>query len=497
MLGRTSHPEVVEGARLTLGYVGVMSMLIGTMLLVPLVALLAYPAELRYAGCFVIPGTTMIGVGALANSTIAGREKGRLRRGQDALIIVITWLMAMFAGAVPFMCALHLNLTQAVFETISGLSTTTFSILDVERCPHIVLFYRSLLLYFGGIGLVLIMVSAISDAHAMRIFVTEGHTDRLLPNMKRSAQLILTLYTGLIVLGTLAYIAAGVGGFDALLHAIGAVCTGGFSTHASSVAFFRSVPVEIITMILMVLGGSNSALLMLCVTGRVRDVARDAETHAYLWSLGAGCVVVSIILWATGTYHSLAEAVRIGSFQVVSAITTTGYEITNTYAGWPAAARLILILLMLAGAQTDSTGGGIKQWRIAQLVYMMGWEVRDTADHQRRIHSNQIFRLGHRTTLPLEAQQDVLVFVLVYLSTLVAGTLVYTLYGFSIGASLFHFASALSTVGLSTGITQTASPAPLMWATIFGMLLGRLEVYPLLTAIAHVHLVAKRHKNKR
>lgn len=487
--------RVAHGARLTVGYLGVMMMLIGLILFVPLLALPFWPDEQGYAWCFVVPGAITFGLGALANSLIHGWKKGPLERGQDAVVLVLTWVIATVALSTPFMLACHLSFSEAIFETISGLSTTTFTLLTPEQVPDVVLLHRSLLLYFGGIGLVLVMVSALSDSHGMRIYVTEGHTDRLLPNLKRSAQLIMGIYTMLILIGTLCYVALDMPVFDSLIHAIGAVCTGGFSTHSDSVAFFESVPVEAVTIILMILGGTNCALHMLLLTGRWREFGRDVETRMYFATLVGATLLVTCVLFGQGAYGTLPEAFRQAIFQTVSAITTTGFTSTTQYVTWPAAARMLLILGMIVGSESESTGGGIKQWRIGALAKMVWWEVRDTVTNRRCVHGDMIEHLGHRRRLGVDEQQDILVFSIVYLLTLVAGAFAYELCGFSIPDSLFESASALATAGISCGIATQGASLPVLWISIILMFVGRLEIYPVLTAIARSRLIMRGRRN--
>ncbi len=274
-----------------MGYLGVMLCIIGFMLLMPLVLLPFHMDEIAYAHCFYAPGLAAVVLGWLGWETIHARPKAPLAPGQDATVIVLTWMLAMTVGALPFLLTGSCRtFTQAVFETMSGLSTTTFTVLDVERCPQLILLYRSALLFFGGIGLVLIMVSAISDAHGLRIYTQEGHANRLLPNLRRSALLVVRTYVLLIGVGTVLLTLCGMAPFDALNHAVGAVATGGFSTRNASVAAWDSPAIEVVLAILMLLGGTNSATLVALLGGRWRTWWRDAETRAYL-GCAAACTL--------------------------------------------------------------------------------------------------------------------------------------------------------------------------------------------------------------
>ncbi|MDD3486339.1 MAG: TrkH family potassium uptake protein, partial [Atopobiaceae bacterium] len=481
-----SGPRPVVGHDLTMGYLGVMSILVGIIILLPLLLLPFYPEELSVARCFLLPGLGAIGVGALLARRIKGRPHGRMYKGQDATVIVLTWLVAMNVGALPFVLTGDYDFSQAVFETMSGLSTTTLTVTDVAAAPHLILMYRSVLLFFGGIGLVLVVVSAVSDTHGMRIYGEEGHTDRLLPNLARSARLIMGIYCLYIGVGTIALTCAGMSVFDALNHAMGAVATGGFSTKADNVAAYDSPLIEVILMVLMMLGATNFMLHMRLLKRRFGTFFRDIETRTFLVATAVAVALVTAILYATGTCPTLASALRVGAFQAVSAVTTTGFQTVPSLAGWPSAAMLVLVVVMVAGAETNSTGGGIKQWRAALLVRMLVWDIRDHVTHRRCVHSNMVERYDRRVPIGAEERQEVLVFVLLYVVVLLAGTFVYTCFGYSLEDSLFQFASALGTVGLSIGIPlETASPW-LLWATTIGMFLGRLEIYPVLVVATHV-----------
>lgn len=483
----------VEGWRLTLGYLGVMLCIVGCMLLAPLALLPLHMDEVRYAPAFYLPGLAAVVLGWAGWETIHARPKAPLAPGQDATVIVLTWLLAMTVGALPLLltgsCRTY---TQAVFETMSGLSTTTFTVLDVESCPQLVLLYRSALLFFGGIGLVLIMVSAISDAHGLRIYTQEGHANRLLPNLRRSALLVVRTYVLLIGVGTLALTVCGMAPFDALNHAVGAVATGGFSTRNASVAAWDSPAIELVLAVLMLLGGTNSATLVALINGRWRTWWRDAETRAYLGCAALATLLVAAILWANSVVDSPLEALRASFFQVVSAETTTGFQTVSSFHGWPASARLVLIVAMVFGAESESTGGGIKQGRAAVLFRSVWWEVRRRAESRAIVHSDRMWRRGRRVSVSTEEQREALTFAFVYLMALVAGSFVYTLYGVPVGDAVFHFASALSTVGLGMGVTPADAPPVVLWVTTFGMFVGRLEFYPVFVAAARARDAARR-----
>ena len=171
-----------------------------------------------------------------------------------------------------------MSLTQAIFEVTSGYTTTGLTVIDVSSCPKIFLFYRSLTLFVGGVGFVLIVTSAISDKLRLNIYEAEGHNDKLLPNLAKSSRLIFLLYFGYIFLGTILYLICGMNFFDALNHSIAALSTGGFSTKVGNIYDFHSTSIELVSMILMLLGGTNFVIHILLLKRKFKSVILHSET---------------------------------------------------------------------------------------------------------------------------------------------------------------------------------------------------------------------------
>ena len=274
---RGSFRSEVSGWRLIAGYLGVVLMLIGGIILLPLLVLAAYPGEAVWASCFLVPGVGSVFAGYLFYLLIRGREKLRLCGRQDALIVVCSWILAILFCSIPFQMTGQYNLNQAVFECTSGWSTTGLSVVDVEQCPRIFLMFRSIMLFFGGVGLVLVMVSVLSDRHGMRLYSAEGHSDRLLPNLVKSARMIIAIYTGYILSGTFLYMVFGMDWFDALNHSIAALSTGGFSTRAESIGYYNSAAIEAVTIVLMLLGCTNFLAHLYLIRGKFGNFFQYCE----------------------------------------------------------------------------------------------------------------------------------------------------------------------------------------------------------------------------
>ncbi len=203
------------------------------------------------------------------------------------------------------MLAGMLNFTQAYFEAMSGWTTTGLSVVDVTKAPMLFLFFRSVMQFFGGFGIVLVVVSALSESLGMRLYTAEGHNDKLLPNLAKSARMILKIYVGYFIAGTVLYVIFGMPVFDAVNHCMAALSTGGFSTKADSIGAYNSLPIELVTVILMLLGETNFFANMLLVRRKFRAFFRlgdqaDADCNSHSHAHCHRCIFASAVREAHG-----------------------------------------------------------------------------------------------------------------------------------------------------------------------------------------------------
>ena len=446
---------------------------------------------------FTVPGVAAVFAGYVMYLPIKGREALRLTGHQDALIVVLSWVLAIVFCAVPFMMTGNYDFTQAVFECTSGWSTTGLSVVDVTRCPRIFLLYRSIMLFFGGVGLVLVMVSVLSDRHGMRLYSAEGHSDRLLPNLVKSARMIIAIYMGYILSGTLLYMFFGMDWFDGLNHSIAALSTGGFSTKAESIGYYDSLGIELVTIVLMLLGCTNFLAHLFLIRGKLKTFFRYCEVRFMLMICGFFTPVMAVLLLYAGLSGNVGQGFRDGLFQVVTALTTTGFQTVDSFAAFSSPLLLVMTLLMLVGGGTGSTAGGIKQIRVWIALKSLYWSMRSRISRKRTVYSDSIQKLDGKEFLTARGRLDTLEFIGVYLSVFMLGTMVLCMCGFDIGDSMFEFASALGTVGLSVGITSyDASPA-VLWTETAGMFVGRLEIYVVFVAAVQLGREIKHGAQKR
>jgi len=477
--------KILSGYKLIINYLGMFAVLVGIILLVPLILILFRPEEFNQAHFFFVPGAISILIGTLVLFMFRKYEKGKLERQQDAILVVSIWIMSILISAMPFYMTGLFTFTESIFEVTSGYSTTGLTVVNVETIPAIFLLYRSLLQFFGGVGFVLVLTSAVSDRLNMRLYNAEGHSDKLVPNLIRSGRIILSIYVGYIAIGTIFLVIFGMSGFDAINHATCAVATGGFSTKAASIGFYDNVAIEITIMILMLLGGTNFFVHLMLLKGKLKNVVTHVEIKLlalYLIIFIPLFTISFLNVYQGDLWHSL----RYSSFQMISAITGTGYQTIPTFIGIPTFVFGGLILLMVLGAGLGSTAGGMKQYRVALAGKSLIWSVKEQLAHKKIIRAHFINRLGTKSIVEKEDIIQNHAFLMVYIVVLLIGSMIFTLYGHSFENSLFEFASALGTVGLSVGIAGAGAPNGILWTSTLGMFLGRLEFYVIFVAIAKI-----------
>lgn len=480
------YKEEVHGYPLIFGYFGALLMFIGVITLLPLLSLLFYPQDQKEAYCFILPGVGALICGYLLFLQIRGKEKGKLMHNQDAVIVVGCWMMAIFVTALPFVLSGNYNFTQAIFETTSGWSTTGLSVVDVEKTSHLFLVHRTTILFFGGIGLVLVMLSVLSDSYGMRLYHAEGHADRLLPNLLKSARVIIGIYSGYILGGIVLYMLFGMSCFDAFIHSVGALSTGGFSSHAQSIGYFQSAAIDYITILLMLLGNVNFLAHLFLVRGKWKRFFHYCEVKCSFILLSF-ITPILMFFFVQSLDVQMHEGFRIALFQAVSALTTTGFQTVSSFPQLPSIILLIMIVLQLIGGGSGSTAGGIKQYRICILTKSILWSLRDGMYPQNRIHARKIAKVDCDTQVTKEEIASTGIYVFFFLLLFFLGTLILCGYGYSIQDAMFEFSSALSTVGLSAGIMIYDAPIGVLWTGIAGMFIGRLEIYVVFLALMRLY----------
>lgn len=454
-------------------YVGLILLLAGGVMLIPLVVVFVYPEEVVFAAAFALPAGVLVLLGMTLHLSFRTGSAITLSVQEGGIIVLISWIAVILVSAWPFMAVSGLSFSRALFEAMSGWTTTGLSVMDVTKTDRIILLWRSIIQWAGGAGLAIIMMSAIVGPTGIGIASAEGRSDQLVPQVRQSARLVLLIYCCYAVGGIIAYRFAGMTLFDAINHSFTAVSTGGFSTRTESIGYWNSPSIEIITLMLMLLGNLSFVTAWFLWRGKFRVVVKNSEVR--LLSLIIPLSVVLVFFYTCrALYPHLEKSIRVAVFETVSAITTTGFS-TVGYADWNDFGVLLLIVLMIIGGGTCSTAGGLKQFRVYLLWKLIFWEIRRYLASDNAVMVRPIWEGNRRVFVDDTRIRHLVVFVVIYLWFYALGVMLLSICGFSLKDSLFEFASALGTVGLSVGVTSVQMPDLALWAETCAMFLGRME----------------------
>lgn len=470
---------------LLLNYLGIVLIVDALILLIPLLILPFYLHESHEVFYFILPAS-ITGISGLILWTASRKKSANVELSihDGGVIVVFSWILTCLVSSTPFILEGSLNFTQAMFESVSGWTTTGLSVVDVTETSHLFLFWRSIMQFFGGAGIAVIVLASIIGPVGRGLYNAEGRSDLLLPNITKSAKLIITIYLGYIFAGIFLYVLAGMEVFDAVNHSIAALSTGGFSTLQGSIGELDNVLIELITIILMLAGTINFAAHYILLKGDFKRFVRIGEIRFLFFVLSFGIPIVSYFT-LFDLYEGIDKVFRVGFFEIVSALTTTGFS-TVSYSNWNDFGLFVMILLMLIGGGTGSTAGGIKQYRIYVLYKNLVDNIKGFVKPVNRIREIEVIRPDGKAYLDNKQILDISNFVFVYMTIYFLGVMIMTLYGYPLKESMFEFASSLGTVGLSVGITSAGTPTVVLWTQIFGMLFGRLEIFIVIYAVTKV-----------
>ena len=451
----------------------------GALLLLPAIVSAIYLESAVWA----LLGTAAL-CGLLGGALVCRKPRNKVFYLRDGFVVTaLSWIVISIMGALPFLLTGSIaNPIDAVFETVSGFTTTGASILsDVESLPRGILFWRSFTHWIGGMGVLVFLLTLLpltggSHVNLMKAESPGPQVEKLVPSVQSTAKILYGIYLGLTVLEIILLLAGRMSLFDALTTTFGTAGTGGFGVRNNSIAGY-STYLQIVVTVFMVLFGVNFNFYFLILIRRARRAFAMEEVRWYLVIILAS---IAIITWnISGMYASASIALRDAAFQVASIITTTGFSTTD-FNLWPAASKTILVILMFIGACAGSTGGGIKVSRIVVLFKTIRKELRHVLHPQ----SISVTSMDGKT-VPHEVLRSINVFMVSYFLIFAVSTLLISFDEFDLVTNFTAVAATLNNIGpglVLVGPTQNFSlfSGFSKLVLIFDMLAGRLEIFPMM-----------------
>lgn len=425
-----------------------------------------------------------LGAAALGGVLVVLSRNAREVSDRDGFFVVtLGWTAAAGVGAIPYrLTGTTAGWTDAVFESMSGFTTTGASILgDYASLSHGILLWRSMTQWFGGMGIIvlaLVILPALGIG-GMQLYKREvpgPYSEKLTPRLRDTARALWTVYVGVTVLETALLWGLGMTLFDAVNHSLTTVSTGGFSTRPDSLAGFQSAAIEWCVIVFMFISGMNFSLHYRLLTHPRAGSPhlRDQEWLWYAVATVAACVAVVGFLALRQGYAWPTAATK-GTFQVVSILTTTGYGSDN-YVLWGAFPQILLLFAMIAGGCAGSTSGGVKWVRILLVFKYIRMELLRLLHPRVVIHA----KLNQGRVTP-DILSNIFAFIFLYLTTLAVVTLLLALDGASILTAIGGAASALGNIGPGLDAVGPAEnygglSTYSKWVLLLAMMLGRLEL---------------------
>lgn len=445
----------------------------------PIVTALIYRESIT---CFLL--TILVAGGLAALFSLFKPLRDDLYAREGFVSVSLSWILMSLVGALPFFFSGEIpNYIDAVFETVSGFTTTGSTILtNVEAMSRSLLFWRSLSQWIGGMGvLVFIMaVLPLSEEHSMHIMRAEvpgPQVGKLVPHVRNSSVITYLIYIGLTFMLIVLLCFGGMPVFDSFIHAMSAAATGGYSMKNLSIGFYNSAYIDIVTGIFTLLFGINFNIYFLILMKRFKAAVTNSELLCYLGI--AAFATVTIALDIGGIYHTVGKSLRYAFFQVSSTMTTTGFA-TADFEQWPSYSKFMLIILMFIGASAGSTGGGIK---VSRLIILVKSSILETL---RLVSPRKV------TAVTLDGQEidtatlrSTLVFFMLYIFITFGSCLLISLDGFDLATNFSAVVTCISNVG--PGLSLVGPVGNFSIYSGFSkiilslcMLIGRLEIYPML-----------------
>ncbi|MDD5500560.1 MAG: potassium transporter TrkG [Candidatus Omnitrophica bacterium] len=424
---------------------------------------------------------------------------------QGMIVVSLSWVAAMFLGAIPLHLSGHWNsFLDACFDSMSGFATTGLALVqDLDHLSYTHNLWRHIIMFLGGQGIVVIALSFFvrGFSGAFKMYVGEAREEKILPNVVHTSRFIWLVSLVYLILGTLALGITGVvNGMRPLNSFFHGACifmtafdTGGFSPQSQSILYYHSAAYEIITIVIMVMGALNFKLHYHLWTGNRREIYRNIETSVLFLTVASSFSIVALGLSKTGSYSSVWSLFRKGFYQLISAHSGTGFQTIYPQQftmDWNHLSLVGVILAMSLGGAICSTTGAIKMLRIGIIVKAFKQDLKRIIMPERAL---VIEKMHHIKEVFLDDKlvRGALIITLAYIILYVAGALVGMFYGNSFLNSLFESTSAAANVGLSCGITNAGMPAVLKTTYIIQMWIGRLEFMSVFTILGFLIAIVR------
>ncbi len=468
-------------------YTGYVCIVMSILMIVPVICGIIYHDPARFINSFIMSFAITLVAGLLLIFLFRRRQLTNLSLKGSLIFVLGIWaIIAIFSG-LPYLLSGELGIFDSFFEAMSGITTTGFSLIPEETHPYSVAMWKALTQWFGGLGIiVLLLVIVPSSVSLKRLFFAEGRTEQMTPNVKHTTAIFLKLYLIITSFGVILYLLLGLDLYEAICFTFTAFATGGYSIYASDAHIFDSIPIQIVTMFLMILGSTNFVIHYRILKGNVKNLFKDIELRAMFVIVTIATVLIMISLYTQGYYNQdILVIFRHSLFQVISVMSSTGF-VSQDISMWPHFSFFLLILLTFVGGSICSTSGGIKLYNIVILFKSIRWEVeemmlpKNTIKPKKINHDKKVREISNKTI------KTILIFIVSYILIFLFSTFVILFYCNDFSLAVTVAALSIGNTGISVSYISASMPFMVKLILIIDFWVGRISVWPLFLGVLYI-----------
>lgn len=480
--------KLKRGELKTIGhYTGYVCIIVSILMIFPAICGIIYHDPQKITNSFIISSIITLIVGIILILFFKRKDITNLSLKGSLIFVLSIWAIISIFSGLPYFVSGQLGFFDSFFEAMSGITTTGFSLISYQAHPYSIAMWKSLTQWFGGLGIiVLLLVIVPSSVSLKRLFFAEGRTEQMTPNVRHTTMIFIKLYLLLTSMGVGLYLLIGLDLFEAICFTFTSIATGGYSIYADSVQIFSSVPIQLVTMFLMVLGSTNFVILYRIVKGDIKNLFKDVELRAMLIIVTIVTFLLVLSLYNNACYGgNIVTIFRHSLFHVISVMSSTGFVATDI-TDWPAFSYHLLILLTFVGGSICSTSGGIKLYNIVILFKSIWWEVEEMMLPRNAVKPKRINHDKKVRDISQKRIKTVLIFVISYILLYLMSMFVILYYCNDIALASTLAALSIGNTGISVGYISANMPLLVKIVLIIDFWVGRISVWPLFLGVLYL-----------
>lgn len=469
-------------------YISCIIILVGLFMIIPILNAIILNDSYKYLFSFVLSSIICLVFGFIIFSKTGHRKNINISLKASLFFVMLVWLVTALFSALPFIISGDLSFIDAYFESMSGITSTGFTLYESSVLPYSIAIWRCFLQWFGGLGIIfLLLVVSPSNSSLKQLYLAEGKTEQINPNISHNAINFVKIYVILTVIGIMLYLLTGLSLFDAICYSFTALGTGGFSVNPTNLDNFFNPAIQLVTILLMIMGGTNFLIHYRIMKRDFSKLTKDIELRAFFLILLLTTVIIALNLYFEGYYdQNIITILRHSLFQVTSVLTSTGFSSTDINLWTPFSCQ-ILILLMFVGGCVCSTAGGIKVYNIVIMFKSIWWEVKRLILPKNVVIKKKVFHDKQYRDISENSITIIQVFIMLYILLFLISTVIVLMYCQDFQLAYSVVAASIGNTGLAPSYINSGIPVIVKITLIIDFWAGRIGIWPVLLPIIYVY----------